>query len=399
MLYRTMPKNGDQLSVLGYGCMRLPMQDGQIDEARAIAQIRSAIDSGINYVDTAWPYHNGASEPLVGKALQDGYRERVKLATKLPSWLIKSREDMDQYLNDQLEKLQTDHIDYYLIHALDGALWDKVESHGINDFLEKALQDGRIRNAGFSFHGVLDDFKRIIDAYPWTFCQIQYNYMDQQFQAGTEGLLYAAAKDIGVIIMEPLRGGMLSHPTPPPAIAQLWNEAPTERSPAAWGLRWIWNHPEVTVVLSGMNEEAHIEENLSLAEQGQANTLTQEELTLVDRVKNTYKELLQVGCTGCGYCLPCPMGVKIPTSFDCLNKLHLFGNPAEAKQFYIVFTSGVARDEAPGLASQCVSCGLCLEKCPQHIAIPDMLEKVVADLEGPDFPERLAAAKKRMGVE
>jgi predicted aldo/keto reductase-like oxidoreductase len=392
MLYRKMPKNGDELSILGFGCMRLPANsDGSIDEPRAIAQIRDAIDKGVNYMDTAWPYHDGASEPLLGKALAGGYREKVKIATKLPSWLIESRADMDRYLNAQLVKLGTDHIDYYLVHALEGTSWDKLEGLGIREFLDTAKKDGRIRNAGFSFHGLAEDFKRIIDAYPWVFCQIQYNYLDQEFQAGTEGLKYAGSKNIGVVIMEPLRGGNLALPTAPPAVAALWDEAKVKRTPAQWALRWVWNHPEVTVVLSGMNEEAHIVENLTIAGEAHANSLTKEELDLVDRVARKYQELMQVGCTGCAYCMPCPTGVKIPKCFDFFNKMHMFGNVQEAKFMYIAFNSGATSHGEPGFASQCVACGECLEKCPQHIAIPEMLERVVAELEGPNFQAEVEA--------
>lgn len=394
MLYRTMPKTGDALSILGFGCMRLPMTEGKIDEARAIAQIRGAIDRGVNYVDTAWPYHNGESEPLLGRALRDGYRERVKVATKLPSWLVTSREDMDRYLEAQRQRLGVDRIDYYLIHALDGALWEKVDALGVRDFLDQAKRDGRIGNAGFSFHGFIEDFRRIVDAYDWTFCQIQYNYLDERFQAGTEGLGYAASKGLGVIVMEPLRGGNLGLPTPPPAIAALWNEAPTPRTPVEWALRWVWNHPEVTVVLSGMNEEAHIEQNLAIAEQARPGSLTGEELALVDRVARKYQELMQVGCTGCGYCLPCPMGVQIPKCFDIFNKMHMFGDVEEGKFLYAISIGGVVGTGEPGFASQCVACGTCLEKCPQQIPIPDVLEKVVAALEGPDLADRLAMAKQ-----
>lgn len=393
MLYRTMPKNGDSLSILGFGCMRLPMIEGKIDAPRAIAQIRGAIDRGVTYVDTAWPYHGGESEPLLGRALRDGYRERVKIATKLPSWLVSSRQDMDRYLDAQLERLGVDRIDYYLVHALDGALWDSVAGYGVRDFLDQAKRDGRIANAGFSFHGFTEDFRRIVDAYDWVFCQIQYNFLDQAFQAGTEGLRYAASKNMGVIVMEPLRGGNLGLPTPPPAVAALWDEAATERTPVAWALRWVWNHPEVTVVLSGMNEEAHIDQNLAIAEQARPGSLTGAELALVDRVARTYKELMAVGCTGCGYCLPCPMGVQIPKCFDIYNKMHMFGNADVAKFRYAVSTGGVVGTGEPGFASQCVACGNCLEKCPQHIAIPDVLEKVVAELEGADLPGRLAMAK------
>jgi predicted aldo/keto reductase-like oxidoreductase len=208
MLYRKVSKNGDELSILGFGCMRLPVkEDGSIDEERAAKQVRYAIDHGVNYVDTAWPYHMGESEPFLGRALADGYREKVKLATKLPSWLIEKRENMDTYLNAQLNKLQTDHIDYYLVHALVGDLWDAIEQRGVADFLDRAKTDGRIRNAGFSFHGAGEDFSRIVDAYDWDFCQIQYNFLDEKNQAGIAGLEYAASRGLGVIIMEPLRGG------------------------------------------------------------------------------------------------------------------------------------------------------------------------------------------------
>ena len=288
MLYRKMPKSGDELSILGFGCMRLAVKaDGSINEERARKQVRNAIDQGINYVDTAWPYHMGQSEPFLGRALADGYREKVRLATKLPSWLIESREDMDRYLNAQLKKLKTDHIDYYLVHALVGDLWDKVEELGVADFLTRAKADGRIGNAGFSFHGAGKDFSRIVDAYEWDFCQIQYNFLDEQNQAGTAGLEYAASKGLGVIIMEPLRGGNLTK-TVPPAIQEIWDEAPTKRTPAEWALSWVWNHPEVTVVLSGMNEESHIRENLRIADQAYPDSLTRAELDLVKRVERKY---------------------------------------------------------------------------------------------------------------
>jgi len=393
MLYRTMPKTGDKLSILGFGCMRLPMAEGKIDEGRAIAQIRGAIDKGVNYVDTAWPYLGGASEPLLGKALREGYRDKVKVATKLPTWLVNSREDMDRYLNAQLERLGTDHIDYYLLHALEGASWDRLEALGIREFLDQAKKDGRIANPGFSFHGLHEEFKNIVDAYDWVFCQIQYNILDQQFQAGTEGLKYAASQKLGVVIMEPLRGGNLGLATPPPAVAAIWNEAQIKRAPVAWALRWVWNNPEVTVVLSGMNEEAHIEQNLVIAGEAEAGSLTVKETELVDRVAAKYKELMQVGCTGCAYCMPCPMGVQIPKCFDFFNRMHMFENVEEAKMMYIAFGAGMSGTNEPGFASQCVACGTCLEKCPQHIAIPDELERVAAAMEGPDFEQRVEAIR------
>ncbi|NLC70599.1 MAG: aldo/keto reductase [Desulfuromonadaceae bacterium] len=396
MLYRNVPKNGDELSILGFGCMRLPMQDGRIDEPRAIRQIRSAIDRGVNYVDTAWSYHGGESEPLVSKALKDGYRERVKLATKLPSFLIKSREDMDRYLNAQLKKLETDRIDYYLIHTLSGPLWKAMKKFGVHDFLDQAKADGRIVNAGFSFHGEPEDFNPIVDGYPWDFCQIQYNYLDEKYQAGAAGLKYAAAKNLAVIIMEPLRGGNLGRPAPPPAVKSIWEEAKTTRSPVAWALLWLWNQPEVTVIISGMNDEAHIDENIALADQGRPGVLTTAELDLVTRAAHTYRELMTVGCTGCGYCLPCPAGVAIPVCFELYNNIRVFNQPDAARFGYAIRLSGDMTHGVTGYASQCVRCGECLEKCPQQIPIPDMLAKVVADMEDEGLPQRLAMAREIM---
>jgi predicted aldo/keto reductase-like oxidoreductase len=395
MLYRKMPENGDELSILGFGCMRLPVkEDGTIDENRAMRLVHYAIDNGVNYIDTAWPYHMGESEPFVGRTLADGYREKVKLATKLPSWLVENREDMDKFLNAQLERLKTDHIDYYLVHGLQGKSWDKLEALGVTDFLDKVKADGRIINAGFSFHGTIEDFKRIVDAYPWTFCQIQYNFMDEMHQAGTEGLKYAASKGLGVIIMEPLRGGNLAGPVPDD-VKELWDESPLKRTPAEWALRWVWNHPEVTVALSGMNEESQVEENLKIAGEAYPNFLNEAEIQLISRVEKKYCELMKVGCTGCEYCMPCPSGVDIPECFSIYNDLHMFGNVEGAKFTYAVNMSGVFTNTEPGgFASQCIECGQCMEKCPQGLKIPELLKAVAEELEGPDLEQRVAMAKK-----
>jgi uncharacterized protein len=399
MLYRKMPKTGDEHSILGFGCMRLvATKEGQIDEPRAIRQIRSAIDQGVNYLDTAWPYHAGESENVLGRALSDGYRDRVKIATKLPSWMINNREDMDAYLNTQLEKLKTDHIDYYLLHALARDPWDHLQSLGVADFLDRAKADGRIINAGFSFHGLLDDFKRIVDGYPWEFCQIQYNYLDEENQAGSEGLKYAASRDLGVVIMEPLRGGNLGLPTPPPDVEAIWNAAAVKRTPVAWALRWLWNHPEVTVVLSGMNEEAHIEENLAIAADALPGSLTEDELKRVQEAGRKYKTLMKVGCTGCGYCMPCPSDVSISGCFEVYNKMHLFGNVEESKFLYAIRMSDILRG-TPSYASQCVQCGECLEKCPQGIEIPDFLEMVADELEDSDLGKRVSMGKKMLNMD
>jgi len=394
MLYRKLPKNGDELSILGFGCMRLASKaDGSIDEERATKQLRYAIDNGVNYVDTAWPYHGGQSEPFVGRALADGYREKVKLATKLPSWLLGKREDMDRFLDAQLKKLRTDHIDYYLVHALVGELWDSVDKLGVKDFLTEARANGRIKNAGFSFHGAGEDFNRIVDAYDWDFCQIQYNFLDEKNQAGTAGLEYAASKGLGVIIMEPLRGGNLTR-TVPPSVQKIWDEASQKRTPAEWALRWIWNHPEVTVVLSGMNDEANILENIRVAGQAYPHSLTKAELQLVRRVEKKYRELMKVACTGCQYCMPCPSGVNIPLCFEHYNNLTLADNPDGEKFMYAARLGGAVALGTPAFASLCVQCGQCAEKCPQHIDIPTVLESVVAELEGPDLEQRVAIAKE-----
>ena len=398
MLYRKVPKTGDELSILGFGCMRLSTKEGHIDEERAAAQVRYAIDRGVNYIDTAWTYHEGESERFLGRALRDGYRERMKLATKLPSFLVRSREDMDRFLEAQLEKLQTDHIDYYLMHTLTGPLWGRLDALGARDFLDRAKANGKIVNAGFSFHGLGADFAPIVDAYPWECCLIQYNYLDEESQAGTRGLEYAASKGLGVFVMEPLRGGNLGLPVAPPTIAALWDEAPVRRTPAEWALRWVWDHPEVVVVLSGMNDEAHIDENLGTAGEALPNSLTPGERTLVRRAAARYRELMKVGCSGCGYCMPCPAGVNIPACFEVFNKVHLFGDLEGSKDSYVMRMSGVLQRSGSGFASQCVECGKCLEKCPQGLDIPLLLKDVAAELEGPDLEERVLEMARRRNI-
>ena len=400
MLYRKMPKINEELSVLGFGCMRLPTnQDGSIEKNRAIEQIRYGIDHGINYLDTAWPYHGGQSEPLVGEALEGGYRDKAYIATKLPSWMVKDRTDMDVYLNKQLKRLKTDCIDFYLIHNLNGLMWDNLKAKKVLDFVNKAKASGRIRYAGFSFHGHVNDFKTIIDDYDWEFCQIQYNYLDEDHQAGREGLEYAAAKNLGLIIMEGLRGGNLGIPVPPAEIATIWDSAQKKRTPVEWALRWIWDHPEVTVVLSGMNEEAHIEENLKIAGDARPESFDEKEKAIVKQVSDTYKKLMKVNCTGCEYCKPCPEGVNIPAAFEVFNKLHLFKNEEEAKFMYAIRCSGIFTGGEVEYASRCVQCGECMEKCPQQIDIPAVLEDVVTDLEDEKLEERVVAARKMLNME
>ena len=381
MLYRSVPKTGDELSILGFGCMRFPTNRmGGIDEERTIRQIRYAIDRGVNYVDTAPVYHLGKSEPILAKALAGGYREKVRIATKLPHWSIFGRADMDRILDAQLKTLQTNHIDYYLLHSLGKGSFLKLLRLGVLEFLDAAKKDGRIRNAGFSFHDNFDVFKEIMDAYDWQFCQIQYNFLDEKNQAGTAGLTYAAQKGLAVIVMEPLRGGNLAGRVPDP-VMKLWDAAPVRRSPAEWALRWVWNHPEVTVVLSGMNEEAHIDQNLNVAGTALPDALTGEELAMIEKVRDEYNRLMKIGCTGCGYCMPCPAGVDIPGCFASYNTCHLFPDDRRTGKFrYIGRHGGLVGDRS--YAGLCRKCGKCAKACPQHLPVPDLLKEVSREMDG-----------------
>lgn len=370
MIRREMGKTGEKVSALGFGCMRLPTRDDQsIDVDEATRMLRFAIDNGVDYVDTAWGYHNGQSEPFVGSALQDGYRDKVNLATKLPSWLIKSREDMDYYLNEQLRRLRTDVIDFYLIHALNRRYWKNLKEHDIFEFMDSALASGRIRHIGFSFHDTLDVFKEIIDSYGWEFCQIQYNFVDTEHQAGLEGLKYAAGKGIGVAVMEPLRGGKLATNVRDD-ILSIWNSSGIDRTPAAWALRWVWNDPDVGVVLSGMSTMDQVRENIETAREASPYSMSSSELAIVDKVREEYKKRIKVSCTGCSYCMPCPSGVAIPTCFDFFNDAYMFDSIEHHKKAYL---RSVKKENR---ASLCVECGRCEELCPQNIPIIEQLKEV-----------------------
>jgi uncharacterized protein len=396
MQYREMGKTGDKLSVLGYGCMRYPRKNGKIDEERTEKQILQAISQGVNYFDTAYVYHGGKSESILGKILSKGYRDKVKIATKLPPYMVHSVKDMENILENQLRKLCTDRIDYYLIHALnDIGGWNRLKDLGIIEFFEKMKKDGKLIHIGFSFHGDKGDFKALVDDYPWDFCQIQYNYIDEYVQAGKEGLEYAAAKGLGVIVMEPLRGGLLVRKMPQ-EIQKIWNTAETKRTPVDWALRWIWNHPEATVVLSGMNEEAHIDENIKVANEAYPNTLNKSELNLYESVKKEFSRLMKVGCTGCGYCMPCPAGVDIPTCFNYYNSRHLFKHK-HAKFQYVAFTSGISGGK-PSNAILCIHCGKCEKVCPQHIKIRQKLREVSKDMEIPALRPILWTLRKYMNL-
>jgi len=385
MLYRRLGKTGCDVSVLGFGCMRLPVRDAHkptdffdpakaIDEEKAIELIHYAIEQEVNYFDTAYVYHGGKSEPLLGKAVRE-YRKKVYLATKLPAWIIKGKEDFEKVLHEQLLRLETDFVDFYLLHGLGRESWQKMKEMGALDFLERVKAEGRIRFAGFSFHDDTRTFKEIADAYDWALCLIQHNYYDRNYQAGREGLEYAAAKGIGVVIMEPLRGGKLAQRIPQ-EVQGLWDSSPGKRTPAEWALRWVWNHPGVSTVLSGMNSMEQLRENLRVAQEALADSLKAEELALIDRVTEAYRKLLRVDCTSCGYCLPCPRGVNIPHNFTMYNDLFAFQAPETSLMLYQRWTSPEQR------AANCADCGECEEKCPQHIPIAQEMKKVHEALGG-----------------
>ncbi len=394
MQYRVVPKNGDRLSALGFGCMRLPMKGQAVDEEQAIKQIRLAIDNGVNYVDSAPPYHNGESERVLGSALQDGYRSKVKVATKLTPFMLRKPEDMEKMLNSSLQKLQTDRIDYYLLHGLEDNFWKKLQSFGVIKFLEKAKADGKIVNMAFSFHGSIKTFKEIVDANDWVMCQIQYNLLDEKLQAGTEGLMYAASRNLAVVVMEPLRGGSLAARLPAEA-KMFYDNASVKRSSAEWGLRWVWNHPEVTVVLSGMNAESQVLENIKTAETALPNTMSPEELAVTKSVADAYRRLLKVPCTGCQYCMPCINGVNIPRNFQAYNEFYISGDEQQARSMYVLFLMGALTGTRAD-AEMCKQCRQCVERCPQHIDIPEKLVEVAEELGGPKAEAALAAMKANM---
>jgi len=382
MQYRNFGKLDWKPSALGFGCMRFPTVDGDaanIDQEKTTEMLRTAVDAGVNYFDTAYPYHKEKSEAAVGKALQDGYRERVCIATKSPTWLLKESGDFDRYLDIQLERLQTDTVDFYLLHALNAKSWNNtILRLDILEQAEAALADGRIQHLGFSFHDNLEAFKEIVDGYDrWEFCQIQYNYMDITFQAGTEGLRYAADKGLGVIIMEPLLGGKLALDLP--ATRPLWDSAEQKRTPVDWALQWIWSHPEVSLILSGMSTLEQVQQNIESAKNSRIGLLGKKELAMIDKVRDVVNDLGPIPCTRCEYCLPCPNDVNIPRNFDVYNKAAMFEDLEGARNEY---TRWIPDEEK---ASACIECDECLPKCPQQIPISTWLP-VVAEVLGENKP-------------
>jgi len=374
MKFRRFGKLDWQVSALGFGAMRLPVvgdDHSKVDEPEAIRMIRYAIDNGVNYVDTAYPYHGGNGEIVVGNALKDGYRERIRLATKMPTWLINSKEDMDRIFNEQLKKLQTDYVDMYLLHSLDEGRWEKMRSLNVFDWAERVVSEGRIKYLGFSFHDSFEVFKEIVDGYDkWVFCQIQYNYENENIQAGTKGLKYAASKGLGVVIMEPLLGGALANP--PPAVKQIWDEA--GKHPVETALQWLWSKPEVSVVLSGMSTMEQVKQNIEFASRSGVGILTEEDLKLIARVHAKYRELRPIPCTKCGYCMPCPNGVDIPMNIELYNNGVAYNSMGASKWAY---NNNIPAEKR---ASACVGCRTCEEKCPQKIRISEWMQKIDKEL-------------------
>jgi predicted aldo/keto reductase-like oxidoreductase len=366
MQYRKFGKLDWQPSALGFGAMRLPTIDGKagnIDYPKAEAMIHKAIEAGVTYFDTAYVYHEQQSETFVGKALSGGLRDKVRVATKSPVWLINEPGDFDRFLDEQLKRLQTDHIDFYLLHSLGSwSFTEKVQKFDLVKRAEAAKADGRIRQMGFSFHDNVQTFKTIVDyTDKWDFCQIQYNYMDTTVQAGTEGLKYAASKGLGIVIMEPLLGGKLALDVP--AARPLWASASRKASPADWALQWLWSQPEVGVVLSGMSTMEQVEQNIASASNSAIGKLSAADNALIEKVRDLINSLSPIPCTRCEYCLPCPNGVNIPRNFDSYNKALMFDILADSRFDYKVWISDDSK------AERCIQCDECLSKCPQKIAI------------------------------
>ena len=380
MQYRTNPRNGQPLSALGFGCMRFTRKGGGIDQEKADREMLLALEKGVNYFDTAYIYPG--SEVCLGNFIETYHcRDRLNIATKLPQYRVHRLEDAEKFFAEELQRLRTDHIDYYLMHMLnDARSLARLCELGVDRWLKQKVAAGAIRNVGFSFHGSAEQFKALVDAWDWDFCQIQFNYQDEHSQAGIEGLRYAAGKGLPVIIMEPLRGGRLANALPA-AARKLIDQAEPKRSPADWGLRWIWNHPEVTVVLSGMNDVSQVEENCRIAAEALPGHLSEAELSLYGRVLDAISRGTRVGCTGCGYCQPCPRGVAIPTCFAAYNNTYADNYFTGLREYFMCTT---LRRE-PSYASLCVKCGKCEQHCPQHIEIRKELENVKRRMEKPGY--------------
>ena len=388
MQYRK-DKYGNELSALGFGCMRWQRSGASIDLEEAEREVLAAIEGGVNYFDTAYIYPG--SEAALGKILEkNGLRDKVYIATKLPHYLIRSKEGLEKLFREQLSRLRCDHVDYYLMHMLNDAdTWARMEALGVKEWIAEKKRTGEIRQIGFSYHGNTENFCRLIDAYDWEFCQIQYNYLDEHSQAGRRGLQYASSKGLPVVIMEPLRGGKLVNLLPQEG-KRIIEDHSVHHTPAQWAFRWLWDQPEVTCVLSGMNTLEMVRDNVETASAALPGQLTDEDQTMLKRVVQAINANVKVGCTGCGYCMPCPKGVDIPGTFAAWNTRHTEGRFSAFRE-YLMCT---ALRKTSTAASNCVQCGKCAKHCPQHITIPEELKKASRELESPLY--RIAARLVRM---
>ncbi len=378
MLYRKMGKTGEKVSILGMGCMRLPTlgSNDRIDCVNASMLLDYALDQGVNYLDTAYSYHSlsnsegGTSEVFLGDYFSENdRRDEIHISTKLPTWLLEKEEDMDRYLDEQLKRLKTDQIDFYLLHSLKEKNWFHLDILRILDFLDSARADGRVKYVGFSSHDDAGFFKEVVDSYKWDMCLIQYNYLDENIQAGKEGLHYAARKGLGVAVMEPLKGGVLAQHIPP-EVQKIWDNSPFQMKPAEWALRYLWDIPEISTVLSGMNTLDQIVENLQTAEDGLPHSLTSEEREVMEDVKTAYHDKIVAECSRCGYCMPCPSGINIPQCLSYLNQAEMLDDDSEVKNQYYFMLKDTER------AGNCLECGLCQELCSQKLPIIELLKKV-----------------------
>jgi uncharacterized protein len=377
MLYRQLGKTGIDLSILGFGCMRLPTIDHKpekIDYQKSTQLLHYAIDHGVNYVDTAYFYHaavfgqRGESEPFVGEALSGGWREKVHLATKMPLFQLRYKEQMDSFLKEQLERLKTDYLDFYLLHGLNGEMWDRMKDLGVREFLDRKKAEGKFRFPAFSFHGKAEDFIRICDEYDWSFAQIQFNYMDIDFQAGFKGLKYAADKGTGIVVMEPLKGGKLAQKLPEEMMS-VFNKSAISRSPAEWALRFVWNEAGVSSLLSGMNSIEQVVENIKVADDGIPDSLSKDEILIFNTLRNAMGARVKADCTDCRYCMPCSSGVDIPEVLAAINNAAIWNdaNP---------WLTGYVRIN--GKAGKCTECKECEEVCPQELPISTLMKEAVS---------------------
>ena len=392
MKNRLVKKTSDKLSPLGFGAMRLPQKNGKIDKEEAKKQIYYGIENGINIIDTAYIY--GDSEKFLGEILTEEYKNKVKIISKLPSFQVKKREDMDRILNEQLKRLNRDYIDYYLVHSVDLKTINRLMKKGLHEFLNDAKKDGKIKHIGFSYHGAKEEFKKLLDGYDWDVVMVQYNYLDENIQASGEGIEYAASKGMGVFVMEPLKGGILAGKMPEEA-ENIFKQANPNKTNAQWALEWVLNNRNVTTIFSGMNSMDQVEENIKIANETEALSMSLEDMETIELVKRIISRLLKVNCSTCGYCMPCPQGVNIPECIKIYNEKYLFNEKGIITQSflnYYQYVGGVINK--PTNAGKCNKCGKCIRKCPQKLDIPKELKKVEKEFEGHAFNTKILLIKK-----